>query len=129
MNPYPIKIKFTPAEWRVIEDRLAVADAIADALTDFAEGEEPAVPNSRDEVIDAVHTMLGPEVVLENELDVAVLQDAIDGSTAPYKAREAVDWGNDDEQRSWGRGVLRCLASIERKFEQATGIEARFPRA
>lgn len=130
MNPYPIKIKFTPAEWRVIEDRLAVADAIADSLTDYPEGEEElAVNASREEIVSAVHGILGPEVALENELELAILRDAIEGSTMPAKALDAIDYSCDPEQEAWGRGVRRACREVEHKFEQATGIEARFPKA
>lgn len=123
---YPVTINFTPAEWRVIEHRLAVPDAIADALTDAEEGEEPVLPVHRDEVADAARDMIGPDVTLVDDIDLEVLRDAIEGSTMPYLVFDLFH-GTEDEAR-YARSRQRNFKTIERKFAEATGVEARFPK-
>jgi hypothetical protein len=125
---YPITINFTPAEWQVIEHRLAVPDAIAEALTDAEEGEEPALPVHRDEVADAALNMSGPVVTLVDDIDLEVLRDAIEGSTMPAITLDAIELSGESTEEAWGRNTRRHFKAIERKFEAATGIEARFPR-
>ena len=125
---YPVTINFTPAEWQVIEHRLAVPDAIADALTEAEDGEEPTLPVHRDEVADAAKTMSGPVVTLIDDIDLEVLRDAIEGSTVPYATKDAIQYGAEDEAKQ-ARSTRRHFKSIERKFGEATGVAAHFPKA
>lgn len=125
---YPVTINFTPAEWRVIEHRLAVPDAIADALTDAEEGEEPVLPVHRDEVADAALNMSGPDVTLVDDIDLEVLRDAIEGSTVPYATKDAIHYGAENEVRQ-AHSTRRNFKSIERKFGEATGVAVHFPKS
>lgn len=126
---YPVTINFTPGEWRIIEHRLAAPDAIADALTDAAEGEEPVLPVHRDEIDDAARTMTGPDVTLVDDIDLEVLRDAIEGSTMPAITLDAIELSGDPKEEAWGRSTRRHFKAIERKFGEATGVAVHFPKA
>jgi hypothetical protein len=124
---YPIKINFTPAEFAIIADRLDLCDCIADALTgDMEYGQERDL--ERDIIMTAAVALTGPTVTLYDDRDLAILENAIDGSTIPYKAKDCLEEGGTEAEQAWARSVRRHFKAIERKFEAATGIEARFPR-
>lgn len=112
-------IRFTPKEWEIIAHRLGVADAIADALTDHCEGDEPEVPNPPEEVEAAAREMLadGPGLLIGTRLQLAVLLDACDGSTF---------FGNfePEDVRKWSR-VARA---IEQKIFDHLGERVSIPR-
>lgn len=125
---YPITIIFTPGEFAILEDRLNLGDCIADALTDFEEGDKPTVTADRDTIEERASRITGPIVTLADELDLAILADAIHGSTIPYKAKDALELGGTEEESRWARAARRHFKAIEQKFTAATGEEAHFPK-
>lgn len=112
-------IRFTPKEWEVIAHRLGAADAIADALTDHADGEEPAVPDTPEAVEAEAHAMLddGRCLLIATDLRRAVLLDACDGSTF-------LGGLEFDERAAW----LPAVRSIERKIRDELGESVTIPR-
>lgn len=118
----PITIKFTPSEWSLIEDRLQVPDAIAECLT------EDDKTLDHDAVYDAAYAMshMGPEITVNNEIELAVLIDAVEGSTMPAKLKDAVMYGDDAEAKT-ARPMLRHISKIEAKLAAAC-INAHFPK-
>lgn len=104
-------IRFTPSEWEIIEHRLSEPDAIAEALTDHCDGEDPVVQESPQEVRDAACKMAieGPTVMLTTTLQRAILADACDGSTF-FASME------DEEDAATTGKWLRHAKAIERKL-------------
>lgn len=118
----PITIKFTPTEWSLIADRLQVPCAIAECLT----GDDETLDH--DAVHDSAYKMAlnGPEITVNTEIDLAVLVDAVEGSTMPYKLKDAVQYGCESEAKI-ARSMLRHISKIETKLA-AAGISAKFPK-
>jgi hypothetical protein len=121
---YPKTIKFTPGEWKLIEDRLTVPDAIAEAMTD----NDAALPGDKERFHDAAVFMAlhGPEVTLEGTYDRGVLEDAVEGSTMPAKLADQIQYGSPAAQRE-ARGLARQIAKVERRLAEI-GIHVRFPK-
>lgn len=120
---YPMTIKFTPGEWKLIEDRLAVPCAIAEAMTD----NDAAMPGDKERFHDAAYDMWvhGPEVTLRGTYDRAVLEDAVEGSTMPYKLAAQIMYGSPAAQRE-GRWLKKQMVKVERRLAEI-GIHVRFP--
>lgn len=108
-------VMLTPAEHDAIMDRLNLPDAIAEALTDAADGDEPAVPESYDAVLERVGILArligGPDrsiPPLFTDLDRAIVVDAVEGST--YAA------GFESHERRERSVRLRALQSLATKM-------------
>ncbi len=76
-------IRFAPSQWALVSHRLAAPEAIAQALTDHAEGEAPAVPDSPEAVAECACEMAldGPTLLIGTRLQKAVLLEACEGAT------------------------------------------------
>ncbi len=120
---YPITIQFTPTEWYIVEDRLAVPDAIAEALTEDDDSLD------RDSVSDAARWLWirGREVTLNDPIDLLVFTDAIEGSTMPAKLQDEVMWGDNATAKAC-RAKLRHIPKIESKLKAAGLTGIRFPK-
>ena len=121
---YPKTIKFTTAEWRLIEDRLAVPCAIADSLTD----DEDVPDLDKDDIIDRARAMYFQEsdVTLRDDLDRAVLEDAVAGSTMPAKLQDQIERGSPAGHRE-ARWLKRQISKVEKRLAEI-GIHVQFPK-
>jgi len=122
---YPQTIKFTPGEWKLIEDRLAVPCAIAETLTS---DEETYIKGDEEHYYAAAYNMgvNGPEVTLNGTYDRDVLEDAVEGSTMFAKLADQIQYGSPAAQRE-ARGLARQIAKVERRLAEI-GIHVRFPK-
>lgn len=118
---FPIKIDFTLKEWEVIADRLGLPDCLADALEDVEEG------YTREAIEAAAERLLaqGRNLTIANQLEWAVFEDSIDGSTFPARIADARMYGTPRE-RDWGRGMNKVTLNIERKVLDASGTQVLF---
>ena len=119
----PITIKFTPGEWDILSDRLYLADAIAEALTDETGDKRLHLTYQGRAQIMALN---GSPVRLNDQRDIDVLVDAVEGSTMPARLRDTINYGEADEKRA-ARAQMRHFKNIEAKLA-AAGIEAHFPK-
>lgn len=125
-SKFPIRISFTPGEWYVISDRLEIGECIAEALTD---GMEPGAAEVYSNEYEAAAERLlhgGPVCEVRNNYELLALQDAIEGSTMPYKAFDMIQYGNDSEKAA-GKSYRRHFANVEKKLAEAGYPETRFP--
>ena len=125
-SKFPISIKFTPGEWVVISDRLEIGECIAEALTDDMEAEAAEVYSAEYQAAARRLLYAGPDCEIANNYELLVLQDAIEGSTMPYKAFDMIQYGNDSEKAA-GKSYRRHFANVEKKLADAGYPETRFP--
>jgi len=112
---FPITYKFTRLEWSLISDRLETPCCIAEALEEHYPGED--IIQRCDDLLDYKP---GAVLLIKDEIDAAILDDAIDGSNAVHTIAPAVDYG--DKTRQEALVLYAAAARVEKK----TG--ARFPR-
>jgi hypothetical protein len=115
-------VALTLCEHAAIMDRLNLPEAIAEALTDAAAGDEPSVPEGHDMVagrVEILARLVGSQdrtiPPLFTELDKAILVDAVEGST--YAA------GFESHERRERAKRVRVLNSLAQKMV-AAGIAA-----
>lgn len=120
---FPIKIDFTTKEWEIIADRLGLPDCLADALEGVEEG---YTREAIEAAAERLHTQ-GRNLTIANQLEWAVFEDSIDGSTFPARIVDARTYGTPKE-RDWGRGMNKVTLNIERKVLDVSGIQVLFPK-
>jgi hypothetical protein len=113
-------IKFTPLEWEILQHRLDVPCAIADALFEtYDEKTDSIIDDPRwtwDNVHDRAETLTQENIDLDNELDMAILYDAIDGSTYFCNMKEALDFGE------ISKGKYMSYHKAANSIENKTGV-------
>lgn len=105
---------FTPTEWEILAHRLAVSDAIADALTD------DGAQWSWMEIATRVDDLLGIDkdnIDLDDlsELDRAILHDCCTGSTFFADVVEAIASGQITQ--GWANARLKAAYSLDKKLK------------
>lgn len=119
-------IKFTSREAYLLRDRLAVADAMLEALTDYDPLHDPEPPYTQDELEDSINALTReleshvPTVTIRTKVDEAVLVEAIEGATVMYRFADAYEFEQITKEE-WAK-YKRDARSIERKLK-AAGIE------
>jgi len=86
----------TQKQWEIIAHRLGESSAIADALTDAAPGEKPAVKDSWEMVNERAEFLLeNPPEDIDGlrQLDLEILRDCCEGSTYFADIQDAVERG------------------------------------
>ena len=114
-STFPQTYKFTRIEWSLISDRLETPCCIAEALEEHCSSED--IIQRCDHLLDYKP---GAVLSIQDEVDAAILADAIDGSNAVHTIAPAVDYG--DKTRQEALVLYAAAARVEKK----TG--AYFPR-
>ena len=119
-------LKTTSTEADIILHMLDAPDAIADALTDHADNESPAVEQSYDAVI-FIATNMAEEcrktgcIWIHNAIRKAILEDACDGSTF---FANCDDWDK-NEYSTYARAATRLEKKLLTQFKLHIAIPRR----
>lgn len=128
-----MKLRFTAAEWAIIEHRLTLDDCLADVLSDTYDWDWE---ETREKVSNfyrrlrsffQAHGEVEFEVNDLTEVEREALIDCVDGSTWFASSENAVASG----EISWGRLMAQrqCAERIEKKMEAAGLKTTGFPMA
>lgn len=110
----PAYIAFTPDEWAIMCDRLALADDVASAIEEFTDAKHADIVAACERLR---HCDRG--IIVDNTLDSLILQDCVDSSAALLN----LEPGSDE------RIHMGFLArSIEQKIARHLGAIVHFPR-
>ena len=110
---------FTKSEWRILEHRLEVPDAIADAISDSDEYDY-------EEVFSRAEKLLRGSIKNFNSLDLAILRDCCEGSTFFCNAEDAVALG--EISKGDLLASYRAAISLENKVGALIGSRVLIPR-
>ena len=123
-------MKLTPTENEILLHRLAVPDALADTLTDCAEGESPALPDVSREYVEQVAAELHeamqarafiPSVLTPTER--AILADCVEGSTFFGNIEDAVALG--EVSKSKAARQVAAMESLAEKIGRLIGRQVK----
>jgi hypothetical protein len=123
---------FTKAEIEILEHRLAVPDALCDALTDYHPDDEPVQSKWHPE--DVMFAIAKVEQRLKNDnwlgiadepIEAAVLRDCIEGSTWAGVHEGAFNDREISQQKF--SAILRQMESVGRKISELLNCKIHVP--
>lgn len=124
MNQTAKELGLTPTEWDILEHRLQVSDAIAEALTDHAEDCEPHSSYHPDDIEECAELLRKgswsqacegfPEKMIHE-----ILEDCVDGCTYFPDIDDAVAGGDITESQKMTR--INAGYSLQEKISNITG--------